>query len=152
MARVTDAGIPWRCVQTTDLNLVTIRDGYVPELIVLDAETLREAQKAEARHLLPSQVELVVEVTSLSMAVMGREPHPERRRPTKSTGYARSGIPHYLLVERDPRHPHIALLADPDRESGFYRSRRTWGFGDTVDLPEPFAFAIPTGSWTPWGD
>src|SRR5262245_12330073 len=85
-ARVIAAGIAGTCAQTSELNPAAINEGYVSDLVVLDTEILREAQKAEARHLLPAQVELVVEVTSLSTALMDRDPRPERRRP-KSTGY-----------------------------------------------------------------
>jgi hypothetical protein len=45
VAKRTDPGFRWRCVHTMDLNLSEIRDGYIPDLIVLDvgppAGTLR---------------------------------------------------------------------------------------------------------------
>jgi hypothetical protein len=152
MTRMADPSVPWRCLQTTDLNLVTIKDGYIPDLIVLDVEVLNEARKAEARHLLPHRIELDAEVTSPSTARVDRKPPEGRRRPSKFAGYAHVGIPHYLLVERDPRHPHIALLTEPDQETGFYQARQTWTFGEVVQVPGPFGFEIDTSEWQPWAE
>jgi hypothetical protein len=52
-AEIAEQSFPWRCVQTMDLNLSDIRDGYIPDLIVLDSETDSAAAKARVRHLLP---------------------------------------------------------------------------------------------------
>jgi hypothetical protein len=61
-AELTDPTFVWRSVQTTDLNMFEIGDGYIPDLIVMDAEVLAEARATKAKHLLPYQVDLVVEV------------------------------------------------------------------------------------------
>jgi hypothetical protein len=63
-AEMADPGFPWRCVHTQDLNLSEIQDGYIPDLIVLDAGTYDKARRSEAQYVLPEQVHLVVEVTS----------------------------------------------------------------------------------------
>lgn len=56
-----------------------IGDGYIPDLIVMDAEVLADARTTEAEHVLPYQVDLVVEVTSRSNAVSDRRPDQKRR-------------------------------------------------------------------------
>lgn len=86
-AELTDPTFVWRSVQTTDLNMFEIGDGYIPDLIVMDAEVLAEARD-KARHLLPYQVDLVVEVTSRSNAVSDRRPDQKRKAGTKWSGYA----------------------------------------------------------------
>jgi Uma2 family endonuclease len=148
--RAAEAGFTWRCVQTTDLNLVRLGDGYVPGLLVIDADVAREARQTGARHLLPTQVDLAVEVTSPSNAANDREPGRLGRRPTKWGGYASTGIPYYLLVDRDPRLPRTTLYADPDVHAGTYEALTTWKFGETIELPEPFGLRIPTDEWEPW--
>lgn len=148
--RATDANFPWRCVQTTDLNLVRVGDGYVPDLLVIRSEVASDARRTRARYLLPHQVDLVVEVTSRWNAANDREPAHLRAVPTKWRGYASTGIPHYLLVDRDPRTPQIKLYTDPDIHGGTYGTATTWKFGETVELPQPFGLRIPTDEWEPW--
>lgn len=146
-AEIADQSFRWRCLQTTDLNLGDIRDGYIPDLIVLDSETVSTARKAQIRHLPPEQAELVVEVTSPSNAANDRQP-TLRRPATKWTGYAHVGIPHYLLIDRDPRSSQAVLYSDPG--SGAYRHLSAWDFGEPIRLPEPFGVVIETGEWEPW--
>jgi len=150
IARLANASYRWRCTHTSGLNLVFIGNGYVPDLILLDAKVLREARETHAKYLLPEQVELVMEVTSPGTAHLDRGPAGGKRRRTKLNGYASVGIPHYLLVDRDPRNPHVALMSDPDPSSRLYRSRSTWPFGGVIRLPDPFGFEIDTESWQPW--
>lgn len=146
-ADLAERSFPWRCVQTTDLNLSDIRDGYIPDLIVLDGEMDRAAAKAQVRHLLPEQTALVVAVTSPSNADYDRQP-TLRRPATKWTGYAQVGIPHYLLIDRDPHSAQAILYSDPG--SGKYRYLRVWEFGEPIRLPEPFGVVTDTGEWEPW--
>lgn len=149
-ARIADPSFPWRSVQMTDLNLREIRDGYVPDLIVLDVKILDEVRKADARHLLPDQVGLVVEVTSRSNAACDRQPGPRRGPVTKWNGYAQTGISHDLLVDRDPRAAQAVFFSRPDEAGGTYRHLQTWDFGEAIHLPEPFDVEIPTAKWEPW--
>ncbi|TDV42703.1 Uma2 family endonuclease [Actinophytocola oryzae] len=151
-AELTDPTFVWRSVQTTDLNMFEIGDGYIPDLIVMDAEVLAEARATKARHLLPYQVDLVVEVTSRSNAVSDRRPDQKRKAGTKWSGYAHAGIPYYLLVDRDPKVCDITLYANPDTRAGTYVALQTWDFGETVRLPHPFGFEISTEHWDHWGD
>lgn len=152
-AELSDETFVWRSVQTTDLNMFDIGDGYIPDLILLEEPILREARASEARHLLPHQVDMVVEVTSISTAVNDRVPNA-RRRPmgTKWSGYAHAGIPFYLLIDRDPRVAKTTLYGEPDRRSGVYGELRSWDFGETVQLDAPFGFHFSTEQWAPWED
>ncbi|MCO6007697.1 Uma2 family endonuclease [Actinoallomurus purpureus] len=148
-ARATVPGFSWRCVQTTDLNLVRLGDGYVPDLLVIDVDVAREARQTAARYLLPPQVDLAVEVTSPSNAANDREPGQLRLTSTKWGGYAATGIPFYLLVDRDPRLPRTTLYAHPNVHAGTYETLTTWKFGETIHLPEPFGLDITTDDWEP---
>jgi Uma2 family endonuclease len=152
-ARLADPAFPWRSIQNTDLNLVEVGDGYVPDLIVLDEETFTEARNAQARHLFSSDTALVVEVTSPSNAGNDRMPDRRwRRAATKWSGYAKAGIQRYLLVDRAPNVAVSTLFTDPDRQTGTFRSAETWKFGETVRLPDPLGFEIATDEWAPWAD
>ncbi len=149
-ARFADPAFPWSYARSTDLNLSDIRDGYIPDLMVLNAEILAEAEDTDAPHLFPKQVELVVEVTSPSNAANDRQPTFRRSSITKWNGYAEVGIPYYLLVDRAPRTTQIKLYSDPDRSSGAYMHEFLWDFGEVLRLPEPFEIEIPTERWKPW--
>lgn len=151
-ARSADPAFPWRSIQNTDLNLVEVGDGYVPDLIVLDEATFVEARNAQVRYLFSSDVALVVEVTSTSNAGNDRKPDRWRRAATKWSGYAKAGIPHYLLIDRAPNIALSTLFTEPDRRTGTFGSATTWKFGETIPLPEPLRFEIDTDRWAPWAD
>jgi Uma2 family endonuclease len=151
-SELADPAFPWRSVQTTDLNLFEIGDGYIPDLIVMETDVLAEARAAKAKHLLPHQVDLVVEVTSRSNAVTDRQPDRKRATGTKWSGYAHAGIPYYLLVDRDPKISNATLYGNPDRRSGTYTPIETWDFGDVIGLPQPFGFEVSTEQWEHWDD
>jgi Uma2 family endonuclease len=149
-ARFGRPGFPWKCIQGTGMDLVGIRDGYVPDLMILEAETLREARQAGVRYLVPDQVELVIELTSPSNANDDRKPAALRPEPTKWNGYARAEIPYYLLVDRDPKAARTTLFSIPDQGTGAYLHEDSWAFGETVVLPDPIGLEIPTVEWTSW--
>jgi Uma2 family endonuclease len=151
-AELTDPTVVRRSVQTIDLNMFEIGDGYIPDLIVMDAEVLAEARETKAKHLLPYQVDLVVEVTSRSNAVSDRKPDQKRKAGTKWSGYAHAGIPYYLLVDRDPKVCGTTLYANPDMRAGTYAELQARGFGETIRLPHPFGFEISTEHWDHWDD
>ncbi|MDX2936507.1 Uma2 family endonuclease [Streptomyces ipomoeae] len=79
-------------------------------------------------------VVMVLEVTST---------RPKADREVKRRCYARSGIPFYLLVDRDTS--EVTLLSDPREDD--YRQRRTIPFGKPIPLPEPFAFDLETSDF-----
>ncbi|MGE7436581.1 Uma2 family endonuclease [Kitasatospora sp. NPDC001175] len=152
-AQFSDPAYPWRVVQGINLNLIEVADGYIPDLAVVHADIDTQSRADDVLHLLPHQLELVVEVTSKSNADNDREPVFGRRtKATKWSGYARERVPYYLLVDRDPRQPGVTLFSEPDSASGRYGTAETWKFGDPVRLPEPFGVEIRTESWRPWSD
>ncbi|MEY9964656.1 Uma2 family endonuclease [Streptacidiphilus sp. MAP12-16] len=153
IAKVASADFPWRALQGTDLNLIEIGDGYIPDLTVLHHEILTKARASRAKHVFPYQLQLAVEVTSPSNARKDREPVVgKEQRLTKWSGYARTGVQWYLLVDRDPRSLGITLYAEPDQGTGRYQVHSTWKFGEAVMLPEPLNFRFTTELWQPWAD
>lgn len=151
-ARTADPDFPWAAARTSDMNLAPSKEGCVPDLNILDRETRLETRKRKAKRLHPEEVEAVVEVTSSSNADNDRPPRLLHGARTKWSGYARSGIPFYLLIDRDPRMPGVTLYGEPDVETGTYQVLVTWKFGDVVRLPEPLGFEIDTELWEPWDD
>jgi Uma2 family endonuclease len=74
---------------------------------------------------------MVVEVTSS---------RPKQDRETKRTGYARAGIPFYLLVDRDEE--TVTLFSGTDGTT--YRHTDQVPFGRSLPLPEPFEIELDT--------
>ncbi|WP_141577423.1 Uma2 family endonuclease [Actinomadura sp. WMMA1423] len=149
-AQLLDPAFPWRCIHTQDVNLSEIHDGYIPDLCVLSEQNDQQANSAQLKKILPHHLTLVLEVTSPSTGAEDRLPGKKRFRPTKWNGYARVGIPFYLLVDRDPREARTTLFSSPDTASGDYVEAVSWEFGEAVKLPEPFGLEIPTDEWEPW--
>ncbi|MFG2085794.1 Uma2 family endonuclease [Spirillospora sp. NPDC048824] len=149
-AETADPEFRWDSVQTNELNLVPVKDGYVPDLIIMDKQFAQKVDDEDRRHVLPHEVEAVVEITSLSNAGYDRPPRLVQAPGTKWSAYARSGIAFYLLVDRDPRMPAITLYGEPDIQAGTYEPLHTWKFGEVIKLPDPLGFEIDTERWKPW--
>ena len=149
-AETAEPSFRWRSIHTMDLDLSAIQDGYIPDLALLDRDIARHARRARAKHVTPEQLQLVLEITSPSNAGNDRRPSARRLSGTKWNGYARAGIPYYLLVDRDPRAAQTKLYSNPDQASGIYMHELIWEFGQAIRLPEPFGFEIPTDEWEPW--
>lgn len=145
-----DPEFRWSSVQTTELDLVPVKGGCVPDLIIMDKQTAAGLWNDDRRQLLPHEIEVVVEITSPSNALCDRPPRLVRATDTKWSDYARCGIPFYLLVDRDPRMPGITLYGEPDIGAGTYKALHTWKFGERVKPPEPLGFEIDTEQWKPW--
>ncbi|GAB3665956.1 Uma2 family endonuclease [Actinocorallia lasiicapitis] len=150
LVREDDPGFSWAVIGGPALGMVGFGDGYIPDLMVLDRGLLDEAVGANVRSLVPDQVEMVVEVTSRSNAAEDRRPVADRQRPTKWTGYARAEIPHYLLVDANPRDPQVELWSIPEGRSGAYLDCQRWSFGEDVALPEHFGIEFSTAKWKVW--
>ncbi|MFF2077598.1 Uma2 family endonuclease [Kitasatospora sp. NPDC058162] len=147
----TDDDFQWRVVQAINLDLIEIGDGYVPDMVVVQKDIDAEKRAEDVLHLHPHDLALVVEVTSSSNARHDRRPMFGRQvKPTKWSGYARTGVPYYLLVDRDPRQPGVTLFGEPNKAEGTYESLGEWKFGESVRLPEPFDVEIVTDAWKPW--
>ncbi|TDE36381.1 Uma2 family endonuclease [Actinomadura sp. 6K520] len=82
----------------------------------------------------PDGVALVIEVTSS---------RPERDRVAKRRGYARAGIPLYLLVDREEE--RTTLFSGPDGHD--YGHTDQVPFGKSLPLPEPFGFELDTSEF-----
>ncbi|MFJ9457985.1 Uma2 family endonuclease [Kitasatospora sp. NPDC101447] len=142
-AEFTHPSYPWRAVQTVGLDLAEIGDGYVPDLVMTASEVESAIlPEAKDRHLRPEEISLVAEVTAPLSA------HYDRR--AKRHGYARAGVPYYLLVDRDPRRPGVTLFGEPNRGDGTHEVLGEWEFGESVRLPEPFGVEIGTDAWKAW--
>ncbi|MEU6992873.1 Uma2 family endonuclease [Streptomyces sp. NPDC046465] len=82
----------------------------------------------------PGGVLMVVEVTSYDRDTDRRDRHEKRH------GYARAGIPVYLLVDRDS--DTLTVFGDP--HDGDYRQSPTYAYGATLTLPAPVAITLNT--------
>jgi Uma2 family endonuclease len=89
----------------------------------------------------PDGVLMTAEVTS------GRDQEADRRdRIDKPRAYAESGIPVYLLIDRDVR--ETSVYSKP--EDGVYVQRLTVPFGKTVSVPEPVGIELDTQQLLSW--
>ncbi|MFC9290927.1 Uma2 family endonuclease [Streptomyces sp. NPDC057052] len=79
-------------------------------------------------------IAMMLEVTSTK---------PTADREAKRRCYARAGIPHYLLVDRDTS--QVTIFGDPRRDD--YREHTTLPFGKSLTLPEPFGFDLETADF-----
>lgn len=84
----------------------------------------------------PDGVLMVVEVTSYDSDTDRRDRHE------KPAAYGQSGIPLYLLIDRDAG--TVTVHSSPDRAVGGYRDVHTAKFGEKVLLPDPIGFALDT--------
>jgi Uma2 family endonuclease len=148
--RFQDPSYRWRCVQTSGVNFVAEESGYIPDLVVLDVDVLQTALEVASRHLVTDQVEMVVEVTSPATAERDRPQTGGRAGKGKWSGYACAEVPYYLLVDLDPRLGATTLFSIPDQGAAAYLHRETWGLGETITLPEPFAVEVSTSGWKAW--
>ncbi|MER6128763.1 Uma2 family endonuclease [Streptomyces sp. NPDC001795] len=83
----------------------------------------------------PSGALLVAEVTSTSTA--------DRDRDKKIHGYARAGIPVYLLIDREEG--AVAVYSDPSGDD--YARGAKHKLGPTVPLPSPLGFDLDTAEF-----
>ncbi|MFD4634139.1 Uma2 family endonuclease [Streptomyces sp. NPDC058284] len=90
----------------------------------------------------PAGVLMVVEVTSYDRDTDRRDRHEKRH------GYARAGIPVYLLIDRDS--DSLTVFSDP--HDGDYRQSPSYAYGATVTLPAPVAIALNTEKLKDYAD
>ncbi|MFK0160034.1 Uma2 family endonuclease [Streptomyces sp. NPDC090493] len=84
----------------------------------------------------PGGALMVVEVTSYDSDTDRRDRHE------KPTVYGQSGIPLYLLIDRDSC--TVTVHSGPDRQIGGYRTVQIAKFGEKVALPEPMGIELDT--------
>lgn len=144
----SDPAYPWRAFQGNGVLLPGIEGGYIPDVIIVEATIHQAILDVRAQRPAPDELEMVVEVTSERNAGQDRE--PSASTPTKWRGYARSEIPYYLLIDRDPKVARTTLYSIPNSASGAYLHQESWPFGETIHLPDPFLLNIPSTHWKPW--
>ncbi|WP_371579000.1 Uma2 family endonuclease [Streptomyces sp. NBC_01314] len=84
----------------------------------------------------PDGALMVVEVTSYDSDTDRRDRHE------KPAAYGQSGIPLYLLIDRDSC--TVTVHSGPDPLVGGYRDVRTAKFGEKVSLPDPVGIELDT--------
>lgn len=101
----------------------------VPDVVVAPGSVV---WAPDARHLLPSEVMLAVEVVSPSSAT--------RDRVLKFAVYAQAGIPAYWIVElRGPDGPQVSMY---ELAGGLYREVRTVRAGEDVEVVSPYPLRL----------
>ncbi|GAA2316734.1 Uma2 family endonuclease [Streptomyces kunmingensis] len=103
----------------------------IPDLVVAPKGTFDDKEEWHDA----SAVLMAVEVTSDSTA--GND------RVKKIRGYARAGIPVYLLIDRDAG--QITVCAAPEGDD--YATKASYKLGLTVPLPEPLGFDLDTAEF-----
>ncbi|NEA67588.1 Uma2 family endonuclease [Streptomyces sp. SID12488] len=119
--------------QGTGLQVETYREGRARPDAVLAPEAHFAGHGDWAD---PDGALLVVEVTSYDSDTDRRDRHE------KPAAYGQSGIPLYLLIDRDSC--TITVHSSPDRKVGGYRDIRTAKFGEKVLLPDPIGIELDT--------
>lgn len=122
----------WEVYQTLGLEVPGSQDLFVPDLAVLPVESVL----GSGNRVPADEAELVVEITAKRNA--------NQDRIKKVHGYARAGVPLYLLL--DPWHsgrPTATLYGAP--EDGTYRVLASVEYGEKLTLPEPFGLDLDTG-------
>ena len=151
------AGHPgFRAIATTGLDLTPIQDAYIPDVILIDRDHSNELLERGIRYVQPADIAMVIEITSRTNARNDRAPGPQLVRDDgtfpkcKWTGYARCGIPFYLVVDCDPKVASSLLYSNPDIAGGTYLEVESSPLGDPIRLPDPIGLTIPTDRWRTW--
>lgn len=117
--------------EVVSLSLPETEQRYIPDLVVLPEDVLDSAE-----WLFPAaEALLVVEVTSPG--------NSEVDRVQKLRGYARSGVPIYLLIDREDR--TVSVFSEP--EGRIYRQHSQVTFAEPIELPAPFAGNLDTSEF-----
>ncbi|AWT43940.1 MULTISPECIES: Uma2 family endonuclease [Streptomyces] len=103
----------------------------VPDLVIAPKGSFHSKEKWHD----PSPALLVAEVTSGSTA--------ERDRDKKIHGYARAGIPVYLLIDR--QEGEVTVYSEPSGDS--YAHGPKHKLGQAVPLPAPLGFELDTAEF-----
>ncbi|MEU6373663.1 Uma2 family endonuclease [Streptomyces sp. NPDC046909] len=103
----------------------------VPDLVIAPKGSFDDKEEWHE----PSTVLLVAEVTSTSTA--------ERDRDKKIRGYARAGIPVYLLIDREEA--EVIVYSEPSGDE--YAQGPKHKIGLTVPLPAPLGFDLDTAEF-----
>ncbi|MFI0739707.1 Uma2 family endonuclease [Streptomyces sp. NPDC021100] len=132
----------WGLYQTLAVAIPARSGVYIPDLVVapetvVDA-SIEEAVNESENYIQASAASFICEITSKTNA--------RHDRISKPAGYARAGVPLYLLIDRwAPGGPTITLYGEPGDD--VYRVLQAGKFGDDIHLPAPFDLVIDTSSF-----
>jgi Uma2 family endonuclease len=117
----------------------TSRQGRArPDGVVASFTAFRDAGEWRS----PDPVLMAVEVTSYEAEAARRD------RVEKPVAYAESGIPIYLLIDRDEAEAVVYSVP----EEGKYRDVHRCAIGRTLDLPDPIGLTLDTAPLLEWLD
>lgn len=109
-----------------------LKDHVIPDATFVPRE-LRLFRNADS--WMPCDgVAMVLEVTSTK---------PATDREAKRRSYARTGIPLYLLIDRDKS--SVTLFSEPEED--YYQQNLRVPFGEGLSIPEPFGFELETADF-----
>jgi Uma2 family endonuclease len=123
----------WKVLSEVEIEHPEFDGLYSPDLLVTPVPF--PVADRTGRVLRANAMLLVAEVTSPSNA--------KDDRGAKLDGYARVGVPLYLLVDRQNREVH--LFSDPQK--GEYAAEVRVPFGTPITLPTPFELSIDTSEF-----
>ncbi|MEV7426356.1 MULTISPECIES: Uma2 family endonuclease [unclassified Streptomyces] len=103
----------------------------IPDLVIASKGSFAD----EFEYHDPAPALLVAEVTSRSTGANDRG--------VKIRGYARAGIPVYLLIDREADQAVLCTVPVGDA----YRRKESYKLSEAVPLPEPFGFELDTGAF-----
>jgi Uma2 family endonuclease len=106
-------------------------DRVIPDVAIAPKGSFADDQEYHA----PTGVLLVAEITSRSTG--------DSDRKGKLRGYARAGIPHYLLIDREAE--TATLFSEPEGEA--YVRQVVVKLSGKLELPEPLGFVLDTGEF-----
>lgn len=119
------------------LKIETYRKGHAKPDGTL---TLKGSFAGQGEWADPDHVLMVVEVTSYDTDT------DKRDREEKPAAYAQTGIPVYLLIDRDTC--ETLVYSEPDGHAYAQLTRRP--FGKTIELPAPVNFSLDTEPLKDW--
>lgn len=123
IARAIDASLPPDCETLTDITGEEPEgDRYVPDLGIWPVDVLEATPEG-----------WLLETAALLLAVEVTSPGQEDRDYAKADGYARAGVPIYLLVDR--KRQRCMLFTDPDPASSKYTTSHCTDFGKPLMIP-----------------
>ncbi|MEV7190807.1 Uma2 family endonuclease [Streptomyces sp. NPDC093510] len=124
--------------QTLGLHIAPLGKLYVPDLVLAPREAVDAADPDVNDPLDAAEALLVVEITSQSNA--------KDDRTKKLWAYGHAPVPVYLLVDRFDEHgPTVTLFTGP--QNGAYKHAERVPFGESVELPDPFAATVDTAGF-----
>ncbi|MFI8456180.1 Uma2 family endonuclease [Kitasatospora sp. NPDC085464] len=119
----------------SDLSSPEVGSVRNPDLTYLPEDVIELGREVPAELAL-----IAVEIVSPS--------NPENDWTGKVRDYPRMGFPLYLIV--DPRQKTVTLFSEPNRDR--YHTRTEREFGETLRIPEPFAFELDLSRLVPYRD